>query len=99
MFNGPTKTIIRQLLVANAKNTLGMIRGKYSGKVSIPQAEMQMDYQMLIQQAEKEKDAAMKTLDERLQRMMPWNYLENQAKITEHMKKIQESVPLGIYVI
>ena len=99
MFNGPTKTIIRQLLVANAKNTLGLIRGKYSGKVSIPQAEMQMDYQTLIQQAKEEKEAAMKSLDERLQRMRPSTYLEEQAKITEHMKKIQESVPLGIYVI
>lgn len=99
MFNGPTKTIIRQLLVANAKNTLGLIRGKYSGKVSIPQAEMQMDYQMLIQQAKEEKDAAFKSLDERLQRMRPSTYLEEQAKITEQMKKIQENVPLGIYVI
>lgn len=99
MFNGPTKTIIRQLLVANAKNTLGLIRGKYSGKVSIPQAEMQMDYQTLIQQAKEEREAAMKSLDERLQRMRPSTYLEEQAKITEHMKKIQENVPLGIYVI
>ena len=99
MFNGPTKTIIRQLLVANAKNTLGLIRGKYSGKVSIPQAEMQMDYQTLIQQAKEEREAAMKSLDERLQRMRPSTYLEEQAKITEHMKRIQENVPLGIYVI
>ena len=99
MFNGPTKTIIRQLLVAKAKNTLGLIRGKYSGKVSIPQAEMTMDYQMLIQQAEKEREATMKTLEERLQRLRPSYYLEEQAKIAENMLKIQQNVPLGIYVI
>jgi hypothetical protein len=99
MFNGPTKTTIRQLLVAKAKNTLGLIRGKYSGKVSIPQAEMTMDYQMLIQQAEKERDAAMKALDERLQRLRPSYYLEEQAKVTENMMKIQQNIPLGIYVI
>ena len=98
MFNGPTKTTIRQLLVAKAKNTRGLIRGKYSGKVSIPQAEMQMDYQTLIQQAEKEREATMKALEERLQRLRPSYYLEEQAKITENMMKIQQNVPLGIYV-
>ena len=99
MFNDPTRTIIRQLLVAKAKNTLGLIRGKYSGKVSIPQAEMQMDYQTLIQQAKEERDAAMKALEDRLQRMRPSYYLEEQAKITEQMLKIQQNIPLGIYVI
>ena len=48
--NEPAKVIVRQLLVAKAKETLGLIRGKFSGKVNIPQAEMSMDYQMLIQQ-------------------------------------------------
>ena len=99
MFNDPTKTIIRQLLVAKAKNTLGLIRGKFSGKVSIPQAEMTMDYNMLIGQAKEEREAAMKSLEERLQRMRPSAYLEEQTKIIESMKKIQESTPLGIYVI
>ena len=46
--NDPAKVIVRQLFVAKAKQTLGLIRGKFSGKVSIPQAEMSMDYQMLI---------------------------------------------------
>jgi hypothetical protein len=41
----------------------------------------------------------MESLDKRLERMMPWNYLENQAKMTENMLKIQQNVPLGIYVI
>ena len=99
MFNGPTKTIIRQLLVANAARTLGFVRGKYSGKVNIPQAEMQMDYQMFLTMAEKEKETAMKALDERLQRLRPSYYLEEQAKIAENMMKIQQHVPLGIYVI
>ena len=99
MFNDPTRTIIRQLLVAKAKNTLGLIRGKYSGKVSIPQAEMTMDYNMLIQQAEKERDKALEFLEKRLERMMPWNYLENQAKMSQHMLDIQKNIPLGIYVI
>ena len=99
MFNGPTRTIIRQLLVAQAARTLGLERGKYSGKVSIPQAEMQMDYQMLLTIAKEEKEAAMKSLDERLQRLRPSYYLEEQAKIADSMMKIQEKTPLGIYAI
>ena len=81
--NDPTKTTIRQLLVAKAKQMLGIVRGKFSGKVSIPQAEMTMDYQMLIQQGEKEWDDVMKNLIERLERMRPANLLEQQAKIME----------------
>ena len=99
MFNDPTKAIIRQLLIAKAKKTLGLIRGKYSGKVNIPQAEMQMDYQMLTQQGEKEWEATMKSLEERLGRMRPSAYLEEQAKLIDSMKKIQENTPLGWLVI
>ena len=97
--NEPTKAIIRQLLVAKAKQTLGLIRGKFSGKVNIPQAEMTMDYQMLIQQGKEEYDAAMEALMKRLERMRPVNMMEEQAKLLENSNKIQSYVPLGIYVI
>ena len=51
------KNTIRQLLTAEAFITLGVIRGTNSGKVSIPMAELQLDYQMLLElgKAEKEK--------------------------------------------
>lgn len=97
--NDPTKTLVRQLLVAKAKQTLGLIRGKFSGKVNIPQAEMTMDYQMLIQQGKDEWDAAMKSLEERLQRMRPSSLLEEQAKIMENTLNIQKHIPLQIYPI
>ena len=97
--NEPTKAIIRQLLVAKAKQTLGLIRGKFSGKVNIPQAEMTMDYQMLIQQGKEEYDAAMEALMKRLERMRPVNMMEEQAKLLENSNKIHSYVPLGLYVI
>jgi len=97
--NSPTKTIIRKLLVAKAKETLGLIRGKYSGKVSIPQAEMSMDYQMLIQQGKEEYENAMKDLKERLERMRPDKLMEIQANLVENNLKIQQKTPLGIYAI
>ena len=97
--NEPTKVIVRQLLVAKAKQTLGLIRGKFSGKVSIPQAEMSMDYQMLIQQGKEEYDAAMEALKNRLERMRPANMMEENAKLAEQHNKIQQYTPLGIFVI
>ena len=97
--NEPARVIVRQLLVAKAKQLLGNIRGKYSGKVNIPKAEMTMDYQILIQQGKEEYDAAMDALMKRLERMRPANMMEEQAKLVENNVKIQQYTPLGIYTI
>jgi hypothetical protein len=97
--NEPAKVIVRQLLIAKAKQTLGLTRGKFSGKVSIPQAEMTMDYQMLLQEGKEEYDAAMEALMKRLERMRPANIMEEQAKLMENSLKIQQYTPLGIYAI
>lgn len=97
--NEPAKVIVRQLLIAKAKQTLGLIRGKFSGKVNIPQAEMTMDYQILIQQGKEEYDAAMEALMKRLERMRPVNMMKEQAELMENNVKLQQYTPLGIYVI
>lgn len=97
--NDPTKAIVRQLLVAKAKQTLGLIRGKYSGKVNIPQAEMTMDYQMLTQQGKEEWDTAMKSLEDRLQRMRPSTLMKEQAELIQSTLEIQKHTPLPIMVI
>lgn len=96
--NEPAKVIVRQLLVAKAKQTLGLIRGKFSGKVNIPQAEMTMDYQMLIQQGKEEYDAAMEALMKRLESMRPVNMMKEQAELIENNMKLLQAVPLGFYV-
>lgn len=97
--NDPAKVVVRQLLIAKAKQTLGLIRGKFSGKVNIPQAEMTMDYQMLAQQGKEEYDAAMEALMKRLERMRPVNMMKEQAELMENNVKLQQYTPLGIYVI
>lgn len=97
--NDPSKAIVRQLLTAKAKQTLGNIRGKYSGKVSIPQAEMTLDYQMLLQQGNDEWKATMDRLDKRLERLRPANIMEENAKLVQQQLEIQKHTPLGIYVI
>lgn len=97
--NDPAKVVVRQLLIAKAKQTLGLVRGKFSGKVNIPQAEMTMDYQMLNQQGKEEYDAAMEALMKRLERMRPVNMMKEQAELMENNVKLQQYTPLGIYVI
>ena len=97
--NEPTKVIIRQLLVAKAKETIGLIRGTFSGKVHIPQAELQMDYQMLISQGQQEYQKTMENLEKRLERLSPANVLENNAKVMQQTIELQKGTPLGIYVI
>ena len=99
LLNGPTKTIIRQLFIAKAKETLGNVRGTFSGKVMIPQAELTMDYNMFITQGQKEYDKTMETLEKRLERMMPWTHLENQRKMLEQTLELQKGTPLGIFMI
>ena len=96
--NEPAKVIVSQLLVAKAKQTLGLIRGKFSGKVRIHQAEMTMDYQMLTQQGKEEYDAAMEALMKRLERLRPVNMMKEQAELIENNVKLLQHVPLGIYV-
>lgn len=97
--NDPTKAIVRQLLVAKAKTTLGWVRGKFQGKVNIPQAEMAMEYQMLFQQGNEEWKQTMDRLDKRLEALKPVNILKEHAELMQQTHEIQKLTPLGIYVI
>jgi len=97
--NDPAKTIVRQLLLAKAKETLGLIRGKYSGKVNIPQAEMTMDYQMLIQQGREEYTRVLDTLTKMLERLRPVNMMKEHAELVQAHVDIMKNTPLKIYTI
>ena len=98
LMNNPSQQIIRRLLVAEAKILLGIIRGTYSGAVKIPEAEMQMDYNMLLEQGKSEKETVLNELKERLERMLPWNLMEKQADLNEQLIKVLKNKPLGFYV-
>lgn len=94
LLNEPTKVIIRKLFIAKAKETLALIRGKFSGKIAIMQAEANLDYTMLLTQAKDEYDNAIKSLDERLERMSPYNIMKQQAELTDNMAKIIGQKPM-----
>lgn len=98
LMNNPTQQIIRRLLVAEAKILLGIIRGTYSGNVKIPEAEMQMDYTMLLEQGKAEKETVLNDLKERLERMLPWNLMKNQAELNDQLMRVLKNKPLGFYI-
>lgn len=99
LMNNPTQQLIRRLLTAEAKITLGIVRGTNSGRVAIPNAELQLDYQMLLEQGKAEKEQVLNDLKERLDRMTPWNLMEKQAGMMENMMKtFQFKTPTKLYI-
>jgi hypothetical protein len=98
LMNNPTQQLIRRLLVAEAKILLGNIRGTFSGVVPIPEAQMQMDYNIFLEQGKSEKEAVLTELKERLERMTPWNMMEKQATMLEQTVNILKQKPLGLFV-
>lgn len=99
MFNSPTKAIIRQLLVGEAAETLGLIRGTYSGNISMISNNLTLDYNMFLNLGQREKENAMKSLDERLQRMNPYEVMKKQAELVDSMIQAKKGTPLPIMVI
>lgn len=97
--NPPTKVIIRKIFIAKAKQTLALIRGKFSGKISIMDAEAVLDYQMLASQGAEEYKDAMDQLDKRLERMNPYKLLEQQASLVDSMEKILRGKPLKMITV
>jgi hypothetical protein len=73
---------------------LGIIRGTYSGAVKIPEAEMQMDYNMLLDLGKQDKEKVLNELKERLDRMLPWNLMKNQADMNDSLLKVLQMKPM-----
>lgn len=96
--NEPTKNTIRRLLYAECLSYLAKVRGYASGKISIFDSEMQLDYSMLKEEAQKERDDVFNELKERLESMLPWNQMKNQADMADSLLNLLKHKPLGFYV-
>lgn len=97
LMNYPTQQIIRKLLIAEAKITLGNIRGAFSGAVKIPNAEATLDYRLFLDQGKDEKEKTLSELSERLTRMTPWELMKNQNEMNDQLMKVLKQKPLGFY--
>ena len=96
--NNPAQQTVRQLLIAESMITLAMVRGYASGKVSIPEAELVLDYSMFMDLGKTEKKDALDALDKYLEQLLPQNMLKNQADMMDSTKKILDMTPLGLYL-
>lgn len=99
LMNEPTKVTIRQLLIAESKILLGNIRGYASGKISIPEGEMILDYAMLHEQGKAEREEVIKELMDRLARMTPQAQLDTMAKMAQSMNEIKKLQPVPSWII
>lgn len=99
MLNPPTKAIVRQLLVAEAAQTLAIIRGTFSGAINMMQSPLQMDYNMLSSMASSTRQEVMGDLKERLDRMNPYNVMSKQAQLVQDMINAKKGNPLPMMVI
>lgn len=97
-FNEPTKTLIRQLFMAEAKRALGRTRGKFGGIVGPPEAERTMDYESLLAEGNDERKAVLERLDTRLARLSTTSQLERSAKEATELNTALKFHPLGFWV-
>jgi hypothetical protein len=97
-FNEPTKVLIRQLFIAEAKRALGRTRGKFLGVVGPPEAERTMDYDSLLSEGNEERKAILERLDVRLDRLSSTKQLERSANEAENLNKSIKFRPFGFYI-
>lgn len=97
-FNEPTKTLVRQLFIAEAKRALGRTRGKFGGVVGLPEGERTLDYETLISEGNDEKKAVLERLDTRLLRLSSSSQIERAANESENLNKHLGFRPLGFWV-
>lgn len=97
LMNSPTKAIVRQLLIAEAAETLGLVRGTFSGNINMLASPLSMDYQIFVSMGQREKENALRMLDERFKMLSPYETLKRQAEMAQSITEIKKSIPLGIY--
>lgn len=97
-FNEPTKVLIRQLFISEAKRALGRTRGKFGGVVGVEGAERTMDYESLLNEGNEERKAVLERLDARLERLSSLKMLERASNEAEFINKAIRFRPMGIYI-
>ncbi|MCD8207124.1 MAG: hypothetical protein LUD72_04210, partial [Bacteroidales bacterium] len=96
--NEPTQAIVRQMAFGHAAEMLGIIRGTFQGVIAIPGQTLTMEYVQLITMGQKEREDAKKSLEERMQRMSPFEVMKKQAELMNSMLEIKKGVPLASYI-
>jgi hypothetical protein len=102
--NNPAQIWVRKWFFAYAKEALSRVRGKFSGALKTPDAELTLEYQTLQTEAKDEKDKLREELigaEGKLTRLKPEKVMEREALIAENLNKVKKltALPRQIYVI
>ena len=87
--NEPSKVWVRRYFIALAKETLGRVRGTFGGKIPIPDANMEIEYQSLLSEGKDEMVTLKKELEDRLSRLSP---LEILKRVSEEATYVNTSL-------
>jgi len=96
--NSIGKQWIRRFALALSKETLGQVRGKFGGVVPIPGDSITLNASDLLGQAKEEQTALRDELKEILDEMTYDKLVEKEGATIENINKIQEKIPLPVYV-
>jgi len=99
--NVPAQQWVRRYFTGYVKETLGRVRGKYSGNLKTPDSEIMMDYTSLLTEGKDEKMKLVEELQLRLERLRPEKQMEKEALLAENLNKQMKfrAMPRQIYVI
>ena len=99
--NNPAQQWVRRWFIGLCKETLGRVRGKYSGNLKTPDSELTMDYTSLLTEGKDERTKLEEELKLRLERLRPEKQMEKDALIAENLNKALKfrAMPRQIYVI
>jgi hypothetical protein len=97
--NSPSKIWVRKYLTALSKEALGRSRGKFRGKIPIPDAEGEMDYESLLAEGKEEKERLDAELKEWLNELGSDKQMERKASEAENLTKVLSKTPMGIFII
>ena len=85
--NPPAQAWVRRYFTALAKETLGRVRGKFSGALKVPDADLTMDYSSLQSEGIDEKAKLIEELTLRLERLRQDKMMERKAGEAENLNK------------
>jgi hypothetical protein len=99
--NSPAQNWVRRWFTSYVKETLGRVRGKYSGNLKTPDSELQLEYDSLLTEAKDEKMKLLEELSSRLERLRPDKMMEVKANQAEALNKSLQyrALPASIMVI
>jgi hypothetical protein len=78
--NEPSKVWVRRYFTALCKETLGRVRGTFGGKIPVPDAQMEIEYQSLLSEGKDEMVTLKTELKEMLAKLTPLEMLKRASE-------------------